>query len=285
MDSVKDDHYEVLGIKKNATDEDIKKAYRKKSLQFHPDKNPPADREQAAEIFKKVSAAYEVLSDKEKRAAYDRYGHAGAPSFGGSRRGGAADEFKHAEDIFNMFFRDFGMDPFGSGGRRDGGGGGRRSYNSSSSRGFHSSFMEDDDFFGGGGGGFGSSLFGNHFASMDRMFESMHSMDGGSFGSSSSFSSMSSSNSGGMRGGGTSKSVSTRTVIENGKKVTKTTTTIRHADGRVETNSHENIEDAPMLMSSGGSGRQNYLGDANGYSRRGSGSGSGSSSRKALDRF
>ena len=71
----KRDYYEVLGIEKNASDAEIKKAYRKKARQFHPDKNP--DNKEAEYKFKEASEAYEILSDKEKRQKYDQFGHAG----------------------------------------------------------------------------------------------------------------------------------------------------------------------------------------------------------------
>ena len=71
----KRDYYEVLGVGRNATDEEIKKAYRKKAIQYHPDKNP-GDKA-AEEKFKEAAEAYDVLSNKEKRAKYDQFGHAG----------------------------------------------------------------------------------------------------------------------------------------------------------------------------------------------------------------
>ena len=71
----KRDYYEVLGVDRNATDEEIKKAYRKKAIQYHPDKNP--GNKEAEEKFKEAAEAYDVLSNKEKRAKYDQFGHAG----------------------------------------------------------------------------------------------------------------------------------------------------------------------------------------------------------------
>ena len=71
---MKKDYYEILGVSKNATAAEIKKAYRKKALEYHPDKNP-GDKE-AEEKFKEAAQAYEVLGDEQKRAQYDQYGHA-----------------------------------------------------------------------------------------------------------------------------------------------------------------------------------------------------------------
>ena len=78
----KKDYYKVLGVDKNATQEDIKKAYRKLAIQYHPDKNP-GDKN-AEEKFKEATEAYEILSDDEKRKAYDQYGFAGVDNMGGA---------------------------------------------------------------------------------------------------------------------------------------------------------------------------------------------------------
>ena len=95
--SSKRDYYEVLEVSKSATAEEIKKAYRKKAIQYHPDKNP-GDKE-AEEKFKEAAEAYEVLSDTEKRSRYDQFGHAGVNGGGASGFGGAGG--MSMEDIFS----------------------------------------------------------------------------------------------------------------------------------------------------------------------------------------
>jgi molecular chaperone DnaJ len=116
----KRDYYEVLGVPKNVDADALKKAYRKIAMQYHPDRNP--DDKSAEDKFKEAAEAYEVLSDGDKRARYDRYGHdAVNGNAGGGFRGG------NMEDIFSQFGDIFGDDggPFGS--FFGGGGGGRRS--------------------------------------------------------------------------------------------------------------------------------------------------------------
>lgn len=113
----KKDYYEVLGVSKEATREEIKKAYRKQALKYHPDKNP-GDKK-AEEHFKEAAEAYEVLSSDEKKARYDRYGHAGMGNSGGGFSGHTMtmdDIFSSFGDIFGDAFGGFGA--FGGGGRR-----------------------------------------------------------------------------------------------------------------------------------------------------------------------
>ncbi|MGD9661332.1 MAG: molecular chaperone DnaJ [Porticoccaceae bacterium] len=109
----KRDYYEVLGVERGASEADIKKAYRRVAMKHHPDRNP--DDAGAEEKFKEASEAYEILSDKQKRAAYDQFGHAGVS--GGAGGGGGAG-FGNFSDIFGDVFGDI----FGGGGGRSRGG-------------------------------------------------------------------------------------------------------------------------------------------------------------------
>lgn len=110
----KRDYYEVLGVEKSASKEDLKKAYRKLAMQFHPDRNP--DNKEAEEKFKEAAEAYEILSDDDKRANYDRFGHAGIR--------GSSQGFSDINDIFSHFSDIFGgssiFDDFFGGGQRRG---------------------------------------------------------------------------------------------------------------------------------------------------------------------
>lgn len=115
----KRDYYEVLGVDKSASQDDIKKAYRKLAKKFHPDMNP-TNKAEAGEMFKEVSEAYEILADPQKRTKYDQYGHAGInDAFGGG--GFQWQDFTHQQDISDIF-GDFGggsiFDMFFGGGAR-----------------------------------------------------------------------------------------------------------------------------------------------------------------------
>ncbi|MEP6466646.1 MAG: DnaJ domain-containing protein, partial [Parafilimonas sp.] len=119
----KRDYYDILGVSKSASADEIKKAYRKVAMQFHPDRNPGDA--SAEEKFKDAAEAYEVLSDADKKAKYDRYGHAAfAPGSGGF----SGSNNVNMEDIFSQFGDIFGEDVFGNffgGGARRSSGAGR----------------------------------------------------------------------------------------------------------------------------------------------------------------
>ena len=131
--SQKKDFYEILGVSKSASQDEIKKAYRKTAMQFHPDKNP-GDKA-SEEKFKEAAEAYEILSDADKRAQYDRFGHQAFAQGRGS--GGFSGGGMNMDDIFSQFGDIFGDEsPFGS---FFGSGGGRRSSSGSRSRGVRGS--------------------------------------------------------------------------------------------------------------------------------------------------
>ena len=120
----KRDYYDVLGVPKNATDDDIKKAYRKLAMKHHPDRNQGDGAKAAEEKFKEAKEAYEILSDPQKKAAYDQYGHAGVdPNMGGGRGGPGPEGFGGFAEAFGDIFG-------GAGGRRGGasGAGGQQVY-------------------------------------------------------------------------------------------------------------------------------------------------------------
>jgi len=111
----KEDFYETLGVSRTATEAEIKKAYRRMAMKYHPDRNP--DNADAEAHFKEAKEAYEILSNAQKRAAYDQFGHAGVDQSAGGHRGGGSGGFS---DIFGDVFNDI----FGA----SGGGGGRQNY-------------------------------------------------------------------------------------------------------------------------------------------------------------
>ena len=117
----KRDYYEILGVSKNANEKEIKKAYRKLAIKYHPDKNP-GDKS-AEEKFKEAAEAYDVLSTPEKKQRYDQFGHAG---MGSSGRGGFSGGGMNMEDIFSQFGDIFGGGSFGGFGGFGGGRQGRR---------------------------------------------------------------------------------------------------------------------------------------------------------------
>ncbi|CAB4492297.1 unnamed protein product [Rhizophagus irregularis] len=192
-------YYEILGIEANATEDDIRKAYRKQALLWHPDKNVQR-KEEAEAKFKLIAEAYEVLSDPEKKQVYDLYGEEGLKNNGSSQdydfRPNFGFQFHDPREIFNSFFN--GRDPFAEmfGNQFFGGGGG---FGRMPGFGTRSPFDDDDGFF--------SSPFGNF----------------GPSGSSYSFSSSSSSSSsGGGQGGFVSRSISTKIINGVATTVTKT---------------------------------------------------------------
>jgi molecular chaperone DnaJ len=106
--SSKRDYYEILGVKKSATLDEIKKAYRELALRFHPDRVPHEQKKDAEEKFKDISEAYAVLSDSQKRGLYDQYGHSGI-----DQKYAYEDIFKGAD--FSTVFQDMGDSGFGGG--------------------------------------------------------------------------------------------------------------------------------------------------------------------------
>src|SRR5260221_4166540 len=113
MANNKRDYYEVLGVARNASDEELKKAFRRLAKQYHPD----ANKEQGAEArFVEINEAYSILSDPQKRAAYDRYGHAGVNGANGNGGAGLGD----VQDILNEVFGDVSGDMFARGQRQSG---------------------------------------------------------------------------------------------------------------------------------------------------------------------
>lgn len=228
------DFYSILGVSKTATEDEIKKAYRKLAVKWHPDKNPE-DPESAAEMFKAIAEAYETLGDPQKRREYDY----GSSSEGFQRRNHRNFSDERAFDIFESFFAD--MEEFHNSFHRHGQSHSQRQQSNSQRRDPFSMMdsMFSDPF---GGSMFGGSMFGggDPFARHSEMMRSFG--NGGGFsGSSQSFSSSFSS----TGGRGTSRSVSTSTYIgPDGRRVTKKETSITYPDGHTETSVEETTDDS-----------------------------------------
>ena len=284
-----EDLYATLGVDPSADTESVRRAYRKLAVRWHPDKNPD-DSATAEVMFKKVAAAYEVLSDERKRAAYDgeraeqragtdprggaRARGARAPGRGASRFGaefGFGGGFAPHHDPFEVFREAFGgRDPFA-----------------------------DDPFFADGGfGGFGrgESLFGRgdplagaargmgfgvpFFDAFETLATLTHGAPFGGGGASreaetdahrrgSRGSRGSRTRDDAFAGGGVSRSVSSQTVVIDGRRVTRATTTVRHADGRVETFTDEHVDEGFPAVRAGACDRGSALprGAGGGHSR------------------
>eukprot|EP01062_Namystynia_karyoxenos_P066787 TRINITY_DN6071_c4_g1_i1.p1 TRINITY_DN6071_c4_g1~~TRINITY_DN6071_c4_g1_i1.p1 ORF type:complete len:268 (+),score=81.92 TRINITY_DN6071_c4_g1_i1:65-868(+) len=205
--AAEEDYYKLLGVGKKATAQDIKRAYRKLALKWHPDKNPD-NKEEASEKFREISEAYQVLSDEKARSQYDQFGKAGLKGGGGGGGfggGGFNFQFKGADDLFKDFFG--GEDPFANFAK------------------FFDVTEEEETTGGDGGGGQGKGAgrrkgkgkkrnlaegLGGMFGDLGSMFGG----GGGQGGHQSSFSFSFSSSSGGQF-------ERTETVIQNGKRVTK----------------------------------------------------------------
>lgn len=215
------DFYSVLGVSHNANETEIKKAYRKLALKWHPDKNPQ-NKTEAEKKFKEISHAYEVLSDKGKRDVYDRYGESGLSSgygneadfdFGGF---GYGFNFRSPEEVFRDFFG--GRDPFAE------------FLTGSRGRGFESGSMFQDSFTGFGG--------------FDNMFSSFGDDSRSTF-SSTSFA--------GRESGGTFRSVSTSRKTVNGKSIVTTkvkengTETVTVEEDGIEVKRLVNGQPAPAI--------------------------------------
>src|SRR6202011_3496054 len=115
----KRDYYEILGVARTASDSDLKSAYRKLAMQYHPDRNP-GDKA-AEEIFKEAAEAYAILADAEKRSLYDRFGHAGVKTAAGSGAGFDPTIFSEFGDLGDILGNMFGFGDLFGGSRRRGG--------------------------------------------------------------------------------------------------------------------------------------------------------------------
>lgn len=240
-------YYDVLGVTRTADEDDIKRAYRRMAVRWHPDKNPD-NKEEAEAKFKEIAEAYEVLSDPQKRRIYDAGGDPlnTAPSGASGAAGPRSRAHVNPHELFRMFFggrdpfADFFSDDFGFGrsagfpgfgqpmfSRPQQQGTGQRSEPQQGQRGFNNTRRSlFDHHFGGFNDDFGRSAFGDPFGSFDTF---------GSFGSATT-----------TGGSGPSRTVQTTTQIINGRRITKKVTTVRNADGTVQTSTEEHTEDVPQ---------------------------------------
>ncbi|KAK5888334.1 hypothetical protein CesoFtcFv8_014439 [Champsocephalus esox] len=245
------EYYQVLGVRRESSADDIKKAYRKLALKWHPDKNPE-NKDEAEKKFKELSEAYEVLSDVNKRSLYDRYGKEGLTGNNGGRGGHFHNgnhfqepfTFRNPDDVFREFFggRDpfadffgadpFCEDPFFSGGRRHH----SQRHRSRTGGSFFGGFVGFPPF----GAGFSpfDPGFGS-FGSMSPMVPSEEEEEGGGGG-------------GGGGGMGNFRSVSSSTKIINGRKIT-TKRIIENGQERVE------VEEDGQLRSLTVNGKEQLL--------------------------
>mmetsp|Transcript_21692 Transcript_21692/g.53103 ORF Transcript_21692/g.53103 Transcript_21692/m.53103 type:complete len:276 (+) Transcript_21692:119-946(+) len=247
MSSAEFDYYKELGISKNASTQEIKKAYRKLALKWHPDKNP--NNKAAEEKFKRISEAYDVLSDPSKRRSYDSRGR------GFSRQ---SFTFRSADEIFKTFFgdlNDFGMGFERTSRNRSGGQGGGQGSRDPFSMAFggpslFGSFFDDeeDDFFGGGFGGIGSSGMMSRMRSNFGRFEGSNMSGTTQFYSSSTFT-----NANGQR---ITESKSTTRILDSDGNI-KETTKIRGPDGKVQESTRKYKFDSRSIDQGNG---QRYLG-------------------------
>ncbi|XP_072219648.1 dnaJ homolog subfamily B member 6-like [Leuresthes tenuis] len=267
------EYYQILGVRRDASADDIKKAYRKLALRWHPDKNPD-NKEDAEKKFKELSEAYEVLSDANKRSIYDRYGKEGLTGNNGVTGGPFHNgehfhepfTFRNPEDVFQEFFggRDpfadfFGADPFNddpffSSGRRNQGRASRSRAGNSLFGGFgFPPFGAGFSHFDPGFGSFGSMSAMGHMGHMGHVGPMTHMTTMGSLGGGG-FTSFSSTSFGGGGGGnlGNFRSVSTSTKIINGRKIT-TKRIVENGQERVE------VEEDGQLRSLTVNGKEQLL--------------------------
>ena len=272
------DYYTVLGVTTVATDNDIKKAYKKLAVKWHPDKNPN-NVEVATEMFKNIGNAYDTLSDPSKRRDYDAMLSGGIhrqASGGSSSRGGfhqqhtgrdPEEEFRRAQDIFNHFFSSFHDDFFAhqfpqhqqhqaQHQQHQAQHQQQQARHQQQHQSMHQAHQQGMQSFGGSFGGFGmmSSMFDDPFMRDPFFggggFGADNGFGGGSFSSSSmtstggSFSQSSSSSSFSSNGHGGGKTVKTSTTIDsNGRKITRKETIIHNADGTSNSSVEEHVEE------------------------------------------